>query len=201
MDQIVIPGSTKDTHQFGRELKWRLHYLSEHPHEVCKQAAPNSLLKLFQDYIRGKKGNPGEFRLILFRCPKKKAAKNNHHWIIIDEGYYTDFFEKALAGFDGDYRLLSTTFMKEFCEFQSEDEEQWLDLFHVHFLRADKVGPDLTFWKEYIIARHPNSNLDFIRRYESDLWEIDQREYPKVGFVPVKPKEVFDHYRTVATSD
>lgn len=198
MEEQVIPGSTKAAHQFGLELKHQLNYLASHPHEVCKAAQPQSLLKEFQNYLRNKTGHPDAFSLLLFKSPKK-ARSNQHHWIIIDDGYYVDFFERQLAVMK-DYRALSETFLREFCAFNEAHHQEWVRDFHVHFLKADKIGLDMGFWKRYIIARHPQSDLSFILTAYAYLWQIDDREYPKVGYRPVDPQKLYAELRGDAAS-
>jgi hypothetical protein len=207
-DKPVTPGGTKSAFQFGRELKWQLFNIATHPHEICKNAKPDSLLQRFQKHIRFKKGYPGEFKLILFRSPS--AAKgHHHHWIIIDDGYYADFFEKEFSeNYGNDYRALSEDFLNQFCEFTTYEGRWWIKTFHVHIVKSANIGPDMDFWKEYVIsvhaARPASKSPDYIRTARSDLWEIVDEGYVdgalQVGFKPVRPDELYVSLRLGKTA-
>ena len=197
VEQITIPGSTQAAHYFGRTLKSRLNDLANHPQKICKKPEPNSILCSFRQYVRLRRGRPSEIKLLLFKCPRK-AGGEHHHWIVVDGGYYVDFFEKALAELNGDHRKLSNVFLHKFCGFTTLEQLEWVESFHVHFLRSDKIGPNMSFWKEHIIARHHESDLNFIRKANAGLWQIefvDNGGQSEVEYQRVKPEMLFVEHR------
>ena len=194
MTTQVTPGDTHHAWQFGRQIQLSLTALAKRK----RLDVSSDYRESFGLFEATTLYDPAEFDVLTMRCTKK-ASCNEHHTIVVSDfwGSYMDAMRQLKHM---DYRQASKEFILQICSISPLLAQEWLEIFHIHFVRIKHLPGNLREWQDLVIADH-NSDISYILDYECKLLSFDEptsEEPNRVGYTPVNPLELVVKYMALA---